>query len=80
MSDWIKVEDELPENNTHVLVSCAGGNVDISFFCLNREFLRGAGNSYSRSRLGKPSGFFQISHQYGYQITHWQPRPAPATE
>lgn len=80
MSDWIKVEDALPDDNSHVLVSCVGGLVTVSFFSLNREFLKRYGNGYSRSRLGKNSGYFEISHQHGYQITHWQPRPAPPTE
>lgn len=80
MSEWIKCSDRLPEDNSHVLISATGGNVDISFFSRNREFLKRYGNGYSRSRLGKDSGYFEISHRYGYQVTHWQPRPAPAAE
>lgn len=78
MTEWIACSERLPEDNNHVLVSCVGGHVAVSFFSLDREFLKRYGNGYSRSRLGKNSGYFEISHQHGYQITHWQPRPAPA--
>lgn len=75
MSEWIEVNERLPENNTHVLVACEGGNVGISFFCLNKEFLRSYGAGYSRKYQGKLSGYFELTHRYAYKITHWMPRP-----
>lgn len=73
---WIKVEDKLPEeSDMYLLVACEGGNVQSTFYSENREFMKLFGNSYSRKVHGKLSGFFQLSHEYGYKITHWQPLP-----
>jgi hypothetical protein len=82
MSEWISVEDRLPEfahDAGYVLVACEGGNVDKSFFCANREYLSNlkTSGSYSRKAQGKLSGFFEIAHRYGYKITHWMPLPQP---
>lgn len=68
---WIKVEDSLPEDNTYCLVATSSGLVDKSFFSLNKEFLKSFGLSYSRKQHGKFSGYFELSHSYGYKITHW---------
>jgi hypothetical protein len=79
MSEWISVEDRLPEKDQcYVIVACEGGYVDKTFYSKNREFfwLRAAG-SYSRRKQGKASGYFQLSHEYGYKITHWMPLPEP---
>lgn len=78
MSEWISVGDRLPNFDAgYVLVACEGGNVDKSFFCKNREYLANlkTSGSYSRKSQGKESGFFEISHSYGYRITHWMPLP-----
>jgi len=73
---WISVDERLPDSdNCYVLVLCEGGNVDKTFFSLNRDFHRRAGNSYSRKDQGKLSGYFELSHKYGYKITHWLPLP-----
>lgn len=80
MSEWIKCSDRLPEfkhDAGYVLVACDGGNVDKSFFCKNIEFLAGSKTSYSRKTHGKESGYFEISHRYGYKVTHWMPLPNP---
>jgi len=74
--EWISVNDSLPEkDDCYVLVACAGGNVSESFYSTNKEFLKCEGNSYSRKRQGKNSGFFGLAHKYGYEITHWMPIP-----
>ena len=78
MSNWIKCSERLPDFDAgYVLVACEGGNVDKSFFCKNREYLANlkTSGSYSRKSKGKESGFFEISHSYGYKITHWMPLP-----
>ena len=80
MSEWISVEERLPDfkhGSGYVLVACDGGNVDKSFFTMNREYLSTLKTSgrYSRSRQGKQSGYFEVSHSYGYKITHWMPLP-----
>jgi hypothetical protein len=82
--EWISVKDRLPEfegGAGYVLVSCDGGCVDKSFFTLNRDYLSSSktAGSYSRKYQGKESGYFEISHRYGYKITHWMPLP-PAPE
>ncbi len=77
---WVSVDDRLPNGSyAHVLVYCDGGHVDRTFYCTDRNFLassRDAG-SYSRKRHGKNSGYFELSHKFGYKITHWMPLPEP---
>ena len=82
MSKWISVDDRLPifQNDCgYVLVACEGGNVDRSFFNMNRKHLSElkSSGSYSRKVHGKSSGYFEASHRYGYKITHWMPLPEP---
>ena len=79
MSEWISVKESMPEDNTYALVACVGGNVAVSFHCKSKPFLAGKDGrtSYSRKNNGKESGFFQLSHDYGYTITHWMPLPSP---
>ena len=79
MSEWIKCSERLPEfehGAGYVLVACTSGYVTVSFFSKLRSFGKITGKSYSRSCQGKNSGYFEISHQYGYVITHWMPLPA----
>ena len=80
MDNWISVDERLPEEDCcYVLVTCWGGNVDKTFFSRNRQYHKFSGDMYSRKRLGKNSGYFELSHKYGYKVTHWQPLPkAPA--
>ena len=80
MTNWISVEDQLPDfENGHVLVACEGGNVDKSFYTTNVDYLKSSRHSggYSRKRCGKWSKHFALSHKYGYRITHWMPLPEP---
>ena len=82
MSEWISVEERLPafeHGCGYVLVACEGGNVDKSFFNTDRNYLAEANDAgaCSRKRQGKNSGYFEISHRYGYRITHWMPLPEP---
>lgn len=79
--NWISVKDRLPDkDNIYVLVACEGGNVDITFYSSTRELLSIYGNSYSRKSQGKESGYFKLSYEYGYKITHWMPRPEAPKE
>lgn len=78
MNKWIKCSEQLPDFEAgYVLVACKGGCVDKSFFSVNRGYLASLKNSgrYSRKYQGKESGFFEISHRYGYVVTHWMPLP-----
>ena len=82
MSDWISVEDKLPEaQRSHVVVHCEGGNIDITYCLSDREnaknFFLDDSSSYSRKLHGKHSCCFQLSHEYGYKVTHWMPLPEP---
>lgn len=70
MNEWISIDEQLPSNNTYVLVHCEGGNITESFFSLNRKLLAYSETLYRRKRQGKSSGYFDISHKYGYKITH----------
>jgi len=85
MNEWISVKDRLPEfehDAGYVLVACKGGCVDKSFFTLSRDYLALCKTSgcYSRKRQGKESGYFEIAHRYGYEITHWMPLPPPPAQ
>lgn len=78
MSEWISVNDRLPEHDhCYVLFASQGGHVSSTFYSVDRAGLKRFGNSYSRSTQGKNSGFFEASHQYGYKVTHWMPLPSP---
>ena len=78
---WISVDDKLPDEDfCYVLVACEGGKIDVTFYSEDRELLKNYGNSYSRKCQGKLSGYFSLSHAYGYEITHWMPLPEPPAE
>ena len=70
MSEWISVEDRLPEDrgwdpecSVNVLTYCAAGFVDIGFYAHDVEFwCSGVGDELEET------------------ITHWQPLPAPPTK
>ncbi len=80
-NDWISVNERLPDSDCYVIVYCDGGNVTKSFFTTDREYLRLSRNSrYTRKAYGKNSGYFAISHDDGYKVTHWQPLPQPPSE
>ena len=79
-SDWISLDERLPEDNCYVLVYCCGGNIGKSFFTYNRKYLAKRDTFYSRKTHGKNSGYFAISHDEGYKVTHWQPLPNPPSE
>lgn len=76
MSDWIKVEDRLPETQCHLLVATSTGLVESTFYTPNREFFRLSGSSYSRKTQGKESGYFEIAYKRGYRIIHWMWLPS----
>lgn len=82
MSGWIDINKKLPDfDYGYVLVHCVGGNIDKTFFCKDREYLRRSGGAYSRKVQGKNSGNFELSYEYGYKITHWMYLPEiPMTE
>ena len=81
MSEWISVEDRLPEHSCHVLVACNGGNVDATFYCEDASFFDFRyGNILNRKHHGKWSKHFQLARGYGYRITHWMPLPEPPTD
>ena len=82
MSEWVDVDERLPDfQYGYVLVHCSGGNIDKTFFCKDREYLRNSGNAYSRKVQGKNSGNFELAYKYGYKITHWMLLPEkPTTE
>ena len=79
-SDWISLDERLPEDNCYVLVYCCGGNIGKSFFTYNRKYLAKRDTFYSRKTYGKNSGYFAISHDEGYKVTHWQPLLNPPSE
>lgn len=79
MSEWIKVSERLPEFKYgcgYCLVATSSGAVEKTFFNLSRQFGSLQNKCYSRKRQGKNSGYFELSHKYGYEITHWMPLPA----
>ena len=79
MSEWISVEDRLPEKNyENVLVYCDGGNVQVTKYHEDRMSLKWEkANHYTRRSFGKLSGHFMLCHELGYKVTHWMPLPKP---
>ena len=84
MSEWISVEDRLPDVEMgHFIVACDSGNVDKSFFIADRENARkhhscdSKHGGYSRKYSNKESCHFDIAHTSSYKITHWMPLPEP---
>ena len=81
MDEWISVDDRLPDEALYVLVWKKDSGAGESFYSPDRDFLRRCyGNAYARHRQGKNSGYFRCSHEYGYQVTHWMPRPGAPKE
>lgn len=80
---WKNVNEELPDTHKYVLVACAGGNVDQTFFDPNYEHYKliyGDKSSYRRKYLGKNSRYFDLAHKYGYKIMFWAEVPEPPAE
>lgn len=78
MSNWISVEDRLPEiDYQNVLVFCYGGNIQTTKFHSDRFIFKWEkANCYTRKSFGKYSGHFMLCHESGYKVTHWMPLPA----
>jgi hypothetical protein len=64
MSEWISVNDRLPQVDFEVLVSC-DGDVTISNFRVNCE---------------NGAMWFDIECENGWIVTHWMPVPEPPTK
>jgi len=77
---WISVDDRLPERVCeNVIVFCEGGKIDKTMYQEGRfKYLKET--RYSRKNQGKLSGYFELAHEYGYKITHWQPLPNPPSD
>jgi hypothetical protein len=79
MSEWISVEDRLPEKDwQNVLVFCDEGNTQVTKYHSQRHIFKWEkAYFYSRKKFGKYSGHFELCHELGYKITHWMPLPEP---
>ncbi len=83
MSEWIRVEDRLPEKDfCYCLASRYYHNnpelksVHYAFFTKDREYARSQKKYYSRKVQGKLSVHFDVS-EAGFVVTHWMPLPEP---
>lgn len=80
MSEWISVNDKLPDGAQYVIVWKKDSGAGESFFSPDHEFLKRVyGACYSRSHQGKNSRYFRCTHEWGYQVTHWMPFPKAPT-
>lgn len=82
MQNWIDVNDELPKDYCHVLVTKKYYDngfpiVDYNFFTPDRELAKKTHGLYSRKKQGKLSVHFKEA-QSCFVITHWMPLPKPS--
>lgn len=83
MINWKDVNEELPETHRYVLVACAGGNVEKTFYdpqFTHFDLVYGDKSNYNRKYLGKYSRHFDLTHKYGYKIMFWAEIPEPPSE
>lgn len=70
-SNWISINEKLPEKNTYVLMAATSGYVGATFYTEPK----------TRNIDCKLSAWFEHANTYGYEVTHWMPLPkAPAQE
>lgn len=77
ISDWISVEERLPEKITNkVLVYCKNGYIGFGHY----ENFRGVEDWYNLEN-GKPFREWDLEDCETYEVTHWMPLPeAPEVE
>ena len=64
MSEWISVNDRLPEFLDEVLLFTSAGNIYVGMFYEKHEKYTVAGDY----------------HMFLYDVTHWMPLPEPPNE
>lgn len=83
MSEWISVEERLPECDfcyclavRHYHANPDRSSVHYAFFTKNRQQARDNNKYYSRKIQGKLSVHFDVA-EAGFVVTHWMPLPEP---
>ena len=83
MSNWININDELPEFEfgyclavRHYHNNPELKSVQYAFFTKNREIAKSNNECYSRKIQGKNSIHFDIA-EAGFIVTHWMELPKP---
>lgn len=86
MSEWISVDDRLPEQDfgyflvvRHYHEDPGRKSVQMSFYIKDRSHARSERKYYSRKTQGKHSVHFDKA-EAGHVITHWMPIPEPPKE
>ena len=83
MSDWISVDERLPEFEfgyclavRHYHSTPDSPHTCYSFFTRDRDHARKYAKCYSRKIQGKLSVHFSVAES-GFVVTHWMPLPEP---
>lgn len=69
-SNWISINEKLPEKNTYVLMAATSGYVGATFYTEPK----------TRKIDCKLSAWFEHANTYGYEVTHWMPLPKAPTQ
>lgn len=83
MSEWISVDDRLPDVDFGYFLTVryyhqdpSLKSVQQSFYIKDREYARGQRRFYSRKTQGKNSVHFDCAES-GFVVSHWMPLPEP---
>ena len=73
-SDWVSVDsNNFPDSQcVNVWVYCEGGHIAKTLY-QECAFNYLKDSLYTRKQCGKNSRYFEISHLYGYKVTHFMP-------
>ena len=82
MSDWIRVEDRLPEENTPVLAGWAGWYSIFEYTYIDEDAGWQWAIGYQVLGWVEELGKLDVDAEWDddYEITHWQPLPEPPGE
>lgn len=69
-SNWISINEKLPEKNTYVLMAATSGHVCTTFYTEPTVRLLDC----------KISAWFEHANVFHYEVTHWMPLPKASAQ